>query len=361
MNRGIFERPPGSGVWWIHYFVNGKRHREKVGRKSDARKLYQVRKADALAGRKLPKLKPSTPVTVSKLIELALEFTAHHKDRRNYEGKGRIVREALGSKPAEELTPQEIERWLRSHCRTAATSNRYRAFLSLCYREGMRNGLVAANPARLVRQRPEGPGRLRFFTRDEYNRICRVIRKRFPQHLAEFVVSVHTGMRPSELYTTEWSQVDLDRRAIELTITKNGYARPVRLNGDAIEAIRSMQRPGQCPKDRVFPRATKKHFQNKSWFGPVLDGANVTGATFYTCRHTFCSWLAMAGASIKDIQEAAGHKTITMSARYAHLSPEHTQSVVDRIATVKANSHQNSHQSKEAKRRQRRKSGKIGM
>ena len=40
----------------------------------------------------------------------------------------------------------------------------------------------------------------------------------------------------------------------------------------------------------------------------------------------------MAGASIKDIQEAVGHKTITMAARYSHLSPEHRQSVVERIA-----------------------------
>jgi hypothetical protein len=40
----------------------------------------------------------------------------------------------------------------------------------------------------------------------------------------------------------------------------------------------------------------------------------------------------MAGVSIKEIQEAAGHKTITMSARYSHLSPEHKQSVVERIA-----------------------------
>jgi len=29
-----------------------------------------------------------------------------------------------------------------------------------------------------------------------------------------------------------------------------------------------------------------------------------------------------------------GHKTITMSARYSHLSPEHRLSVIDRIATV---------------------------
>jgi site-specific recombinase XerD len=41
----------------------------------------------------------------------------------------------------------------------------------------------------------------------------------------------------------------------------------------------------------------------------------------------------MAGASIKEIQEAAGHKTITMSARYSHLSPAHRLSVVERIAS----------------------------
>jgi integrase len=46
-------------------------------------------------------------------------------------------------------------------------------------------------------------------------------------------------------------------------------------------------------------------------------------------RHTFCSWLA-----IKEIQELAGHKTITMSARYSHLSPAHRLSVIDRIAAA---------------------------
>jgi hypothetical protein len=59
----------------------------------------------------------------------------------------------------------------------------------------------------------------------------------------------------------------------------------------------------------------------------------------------------MAGATIKEIQELAGHKTITMSARYAHLSPDHKLSVLDRItaiATENANSHQNSHQPKAA-------------
>jgi hypothetical protein len=67
--RGVFENPEGSGIWWIHYYAAGKRHREKVGRKSDAIKLYQSRKADAVAGRKLPELRNSKVVTLAELID----------------------------------------------------------------------------------------------------------------------------------------------------------------------------------------------------------------------------------------------------------------------------------------------------
>jgi hypothetical protein len=54
----------------------------------------------------------------------------------------------------------------------------------------------------------------------------------------------------------------------------------------------------------------------------------------FTAFLTAFSWLAMNGATIKEIQEAAGRKSITMSARYAHLTPKHKASVVDRIANV---------------------------
>ena len=53
--------------------------------------------------------------------------------------------------------------------------------------------------------------------------------------------------------------------------------------------------------------------------------------TLRTARHTFCSWLAMAGVSLKEIQTLAGHKTITMAARYAHLSPDAAASASERM------------------------------
>jgi site-specific recombinase XerD len=330
---GIFERPPGSGIWWINYYRDGKQHREKVGRRAAAITLREKRRTEILEKRKLPDLRNHKYVTVAELIDDLLEYVVHHKDRRSYESKAGIVKKALGGKKADDLKPQEIAKWLNSHCKTAATYNRYKAFLSLAYRLGEENDKVERNVARKAPHRTESNARVRFLSReDEYPRLHAAITKLFPEHIPEFVVSVHTGMRLSEQYSVEWPQVHLDRRAIDLKKTKNGHERTVHLNQDAIDAIASLKLPGQRMRGRVFPReGSKDRFDNRSWFVPCLEEANITGYLWHGNRHTFCSWLAMAGASTKEVQEAAGHKTITMAARYSHLSPAHRLSVVERI------------------------------
>ena len=86
---------------------------------------------------------------------------------RTYESRGEIVRRELGSRDAEAFTPQDLETWLSDHCRTSATFNRYKALVSLAYRQGIRNKKVTVNPARLIPQRKEPKGRLRFLSREE--------------------------------------------------------------------------------------------------------------------------------------------------------------------------------------------------
>jgi integrase len=330
--RGVYEHPPGSGVWWIHYYAYGKRHRERVGRKSDAQDLYRDRKADARRGRKLPVLQNSKVVTISELIDDVLEYTADHKDKRSYISKGEIVRADLGTRPAAELTPQEIQRYLRGRTKTPATHNRYKAFLSLCYKQGIFNNKISVNPARLVRQRKEEGGRKRFLSREEYERLLAAILKLSPEHADDFIASVHSGMRLSEQYTVDWSQVFLDQGTIELSKTKNGMQRTVHLNDDVLAAVRRLHTKPHRKHDRVFS-LTGNTMTTKDWFLPCLAEAEITAYTWHCNRHTFCSWLAMAGATIKEIQEAAGHKTVSISAQYSHLSPPHVQSVVHRIST----------------------------
>ena len=86
--RGIFERPLGSGCWWINYYAAGKQHREKAGRKSDAIALYQKRKADARRKLKLPELVPGKVVTFAHLSAMAVAHAeAHLQTARDYKSK----------------------------------------------------------------------------------------------------------------------------------------------------------------------------------------------------------------------------------------------------------------------------------
>lgn len=197
----------------------------------------------------------------------------------------------------------------------------------------MANGKVKTNPARMVRQRAENNARLRFLSYAEYDKLHEAIQRLFPEHLLEFVVSVHSGMRLSEQYSCQRSQVDLERATIKLTKTKNGSARDVLLDADALAAVKSLSAPGQKPSDLVFDPTWSRN-DTRGWFLPCLKEVGITDYVWHSNRHTFCSWLAMKGASIKDIQELAGHKTVAISARYAHLSPDHKRSVIERLSTM---------------------------
>ena len=339
--RGVFERPPGSGVWWVHYHdAEGKRHREKVGRRSDAIALYQKRKADTRRKVKLPELVPGKVVTFGQLMQDAVEHArAHLASWKDYEWKQRALLEPFGDRPATEVKKQEIDKWLsdKKNCRTAATANRFKAFFSLCYRLGMENDKVPSNPARTVTTRKENNARDRFLAREEYARLHAAIRRDHPRQAPAFIVSVYTGMRWEEQFSLTWRRVDLKRKVIRVVNTKHPrpdvvQARNVPLNSVALAAMQEQYKLVEHkPGDLVFPEAG---YYCRFWFEPAMKAAKIDDYTWHCNRHTFCSWLALVGVQLKHIQELSGHKTISMVARYAHLIPEATADASERMVAV---------------------------
>ncbi len=62
--RGVFEHPKGSGIWWISWYVGGKRHRQKIGSLKNAVSAYYSRKTEALKERQFGyrfRLRQTTP------------------------------------------------------------------------------------------------------------------------------------------------------------------------------------------------------------------------------------------------------------------------------------------------------------
>lgn len=80
-----------------------------------------------------------------------------------------------------------------------------------------------------------------------------------------------------------------------------------------------------------FPRQSND-FDTRLWFHLLLAATDTADYVWHCNRHTFCSWLAMAGVSLKSLQEFAGHKTLAMTARYSHLDMEHKQFEIERIS-----------------------------
>ena len=53
---------------------------------------------------------------------------------------------------------------------------------------------------------------------------------------------------------------------------------------------------------------------------------------FHDLRHSAASYAAMSGASLMELRDLLGHKTLSMVTRYAHLAPEHVRTVAERMA-----------------------------
>lgn len=222
--KGIFERPPNSNIWWIRFIdAGGKERREKAGTKSVAKLLYQKRKQEALEGKKLPEKLRTRTVLFGELVGDAIEHVESQavlgKDGR-YSCKIDLIRDAFASSEVGSITPQEISRWLTKTLRDRkwkpATANRYKAFLSLCFRLGIENSKCSQNPARFVRRLRENNERVRFLTDEEEIRLRDAIQAECPEHMADLDVALNTGMRKGEQYGLDWKDVDLQARRVTL-------------------------------------------------------------------------------------------------------------------------------------------------
>jgi hypothetical protein len=200
--RGVYERDPGSGVWWIQFKQGTVRKREKVGSRGNAIALYQKRKTELRAGAKLPPNLRNKGITFAQIAEEAVAWSAefHPKDIRTVRSRMSLLVDVFGARAAEDISGQAIDLWLTSQTQWApATKNRYRALISMTYRQAMRNGKVKSNPARLVAARAENNGRVWYLLDSEERSLRRVMLEKYAIHMPALDVAINSGMRKDAL------------------------------------------------------------------------------------------------------------------------------------------------------------------
>jgi integrase len=229
--------------------------------------------------------------------------------------------------------------------RAPATVVRYLAALSHVFTIAVREwGWLEDNPMRKVRKPKEPRGRVRFLSEDEINangeeiegertRLLNACKKSSNTYLHTIVVlALSTGMRQGEILNLRWPDVDLNTGRIILHETKNGERRVVPLLGRARELLKELSKVRRLDTDLLFPgrNPEKPVFIRTPWLEAVKD-AGIDDLKFHDLRHSAASYMLMSGASLGEIAELLGHKTLQMVKRYSHLSESHAAGVVARM------------------------------
>jgi integrase len=216
--------------------------------------------------------------------------------------------------------------------RSPATVVRYLAALSHALTVAVKEwGWLEANPLAKVSKPKEPRGRVRYLADDERERLLNACRESANPFLYTAVVlALSTGARRTEIWSLRWPDVDLQRGVITLHETKNGERRVLPLVGHAHEQVKEHARVPRLDTDLLFPsrRDPKQPIDLRKPWETALQKAGIADFRWHDLRHCCASYLAMNGATLAEIAEVLGHKTLQMVRRYAHLSEAHTARVV---------------------------------
>jgi integrase len=179
-------------------------------------------------------------------------------------------------------------------------------------------------PLKWKKLKRRGNDRVKFWSRDELDRIFESTRKLYPDLLPMVVFLINTGCRKGEALAAQWSWVDFEAGVITIPASdvwqpKSGRSRDVPL-ADAVRAVLSGQ-PRHATM--LFPtsRGNRPYedFPRES-FCEILSDAGVTGYP-HMFRHTFASEFLAETRDLHLLSEILGHSTTRVTEIYAHLLP----------------------------------------
>ncbi len=342
-----------QGVYWIDYYVNGHRKRERIGPdKRLAETVLRKRKVEIAEGRFLEKRQAIT-TTFNELADAYLHYATYQQQKRSWtrdRTSATILKAYFGGKRLTELTPALIEQYRswrkdtisrRGKPVTPATINRELACLKRMFsvaRKGLiplKGGLPQDNPMASINMDRENNERDRVFSKEEFDRLLAVA----PAHLKPIVLrAYYTGMRRGELLKLTWDRVDLKASVIRLRPkdTKTQEGRIIPLTKELTQMFQQftiyLAADGQRVP-QVFTYGGKSIGSIRRAFETACQRAGITGVVFHDLRHTFVTNMRRAGVDYFRIMAITGHRTMEVFKRYHTIDRDDLRQAVSQLDT----------------------------
>lgn len=355
----------GGGFTWVIRWREGNRQRQVSLKGIESQEAAEMALAELRNRRERGAVgwptepRYSVKAALADLID-AREGTVKQRQFKRFKAMAQLIEKVLGPQtPIAKLTPADAAR-LRRHLQgekefSAYTVNKYVQFLVAAIDGAVRADKIGRNPlAGIPRVSDEQREVWRFLSEEEIARLYGVLdegyavtnksrsgneyqtRYRPPEGLRDLVTFLlNTGARLGEALAVQWRDVDFKNEQVRLYSTKRASkgrkaaARYIPMNRALKDLLKRLHKgaahAGDDPVLALDPRGLSRKFSI------VAQRAGLGHVRIHDLRHTFCSHLAMAGVPLSTIKALAGHSTIVMTDRYAHLSPNARAQGVDSL------------------------------
>jgi integrase len=218
--------------------------------------------------------------------------------------------------------------------RKGSTCNRFLATLShlmnLCHKQWE---WVSENPVKRISREKESRERTRFLSRDEHDRLLVACKKSKNPFLYTFtVLLLGTGCRYNEIRCLKWTEVDLNLGRIIIVKSKNSDMRSVPIRGLPLYLLKDLATESSS-LGYVFPSKDKnKPLELRRAFRSAIKQAQLKNFRGHDCRHSYATAMLAQGLSLGEIGHLLGHRSVSMTKRYAHLVESRSIDAVQKMS-----------------------------
>ena len=316
--------------WYADYYANGERVIECTGmaNRRDAEKFLALRISEVQRGVFVKPVNTTLPEVGERYIEYAkLHKRSWKRDVQMLDN----LHAFFGSAKLRDITPLRVEEYQRERVRevSPATSNREMALLKHMFNMAERWGQhQGTNPVRLVKFLPEDNLRVETVSEAEEQRLLLAS----PPYLRDMILfAINTGLRTSDIFNLEWTEVDIEQRRLKKIVKKNQRPLSLPLNDTAFGIVEARRGIHHGPYVFYNPMTGDKFKDVKGAIAAAVKRAGLGKITWHMFRHTFASRLTREGVDIVTVKELLGHSNISTTMRYAHSNDEAKRRAVQRL------------------------------
>ena len=292
-------------------------------------------------------------MTFSSLFEIYLK-QQQADGKKSWKEEQRLfknwIQPVIGKLPLLDIAPIHLERIKLNMGKKELSARTIHYCLAVCrqvFNYGRKQDhFHGDNPVSKVKKPVADNRRMRFLSHEEAQMLLDEIKIHSVLTYRITLISLHCGLRFGEIAGLTWQDLNFQNDTILIRNPKNGQTR-VTFMSEAVKAMFLEMEPGKAggfvfrnsgENDRMsqIPDSFMKAV-NKLKLNDSIEDSRLK-VVFHTCRHSFASWLVADGTDLFTVRELMGHKSIAMTARYSHLSPDTLRKAFNSLESARSQS-----------------------